>query len=61
VAKWIAARPLAEVTEEFERVGAALAPVGAAEGVQDDIDVAEGLGEVLGAVVDQLVGAQRAQ
>ena len=27
VAKWIAARPLAEVTEEFERVGAALAPI----------------------------------
>jgi crotonobetainyl-CoA:carnitine CoA-transferase CaiB-like acyl-CoA transferase len=27
VAKWIAARPLTEVTEEFERVGAALAPI----------------------------------
>jgi crotonobetainyl-CoA:carnitine CoA-transferase CaiB-like acyl-CoA transferase len=27
VAKWIAARPLAEVTEEFERAGAALAPI----------------------------------
>jgi crotonobetainyl-CoA:carnitine CoA-transferase CaiB-like acyl-CoA transferase len=27
VAKWIAARPLTEVTEEFERAGAALAPI----------------------------------
>ncbi len=27
VAKWIVARPLTEVTEEFERVGAALAPI----------------------------------
>jgi crotonobetainyl-CoA:carnitine CoA-transferase CaiB-like acyl-CoA transferase len=27
VAKWIAARPLAEVSTEFERVGAALAPI----------------------------------
>ena len=27
VAKWIAARPLREVAEEFERVGAALAPI----------------------------------
>ena len=27
VAKWIAARPLAEVSAEFERVGAALAPI----------------------------------
>jgi crotonobetainyl-CoA:carnitine CoA-transferase CaiB-like acyl-CoA transferase len=27
VAKWIAARPLAEVCKEFERVGAALAPI----------------------------------
>ena len=27
VAKWIAARPLAEVTAEFDRVGAALAPI----------------------------------
>ena len=27
VAKWIADRPLSEVSEEFERVGAALAPI----------------------------------
>jgi crotonobetainyl-CoA:carnitine CoA-transferase CaiB-like acyl-CoA transferase len=36
VAKWIAARPLAEVTEEFERVGAALAPIYDIEQLMND-------------------------
>jgi crotonobetainyl-CoA:carnitine CoA-transferase CaiB-like acyl-CoA transferase len=36
VAKWIAARPLAEVTEEFERVGAALAPIYDVAQLMDD-------------------------
>jgi crotonobetainyl-CoA:carnitine CoA-transferase CaiB-like acyl-CoA transferase len=36
VAKWIAARPLSEVTEEFERVGAALAPIYDVEQLMND-------------------------
>jgi len=36
VAKWIAARPLGEVTEEFERVGAALAPIYDVEQLMND-------------------------
>ncbi|MGW4019718.1 CaiB/BaiF CoA transferase family protein [Rhodococcus ruber] len=36
VAKWIAARPLHEVTAEFERVGAALAPVYDVEQLMND-------------------------
>jgi crotonobetainyl-CoA:carnitine CoA-transferase CaiB-like acyl-CoA transferase len=36
VAKWIAARPLREVTEEFERVGAALAPIYDVEQLMND-------------------------
>jgi crotonobetainyl-CoA:carnitine CoA-transferase CaiB-like acyl-CoA transferase len=36
VAKWIAARPLAEVCKEFERVGAALAPIYDVAQLMDD-------------------------
>jgi crotonobetainyl-CoA:carnitine CoA-transferase CaiB-like acyl-CoA transferase len=36
VAKWIAARPLVEVTDEFERVGAALAPIYDVEQLMND-------------------------
>ena len=36
VAKWIASRPLEEVTEEFERVGAALAPIYDVEQLMND-------------------------
>ena len=36
VAKWIAARPLSEVTAEFERVGAALAPIYDVEQLMND-------------------------
>jgi crotonobetainyl-CoA:carnitine CoA-transferase CaiB-like acyl-CoA transferase len=36
VAKWIASRPLNEVTEEFERVGAALAPIYDVEQLMND-------------------------
>lgn len=36
VAKWIAARPLHEVTAEFERVGAALAPIYDVEQLMND-------------------------
>ncbi len=41
VAKWIAARPLSEVTAEFERVGAALAPIYDVEQLMNDPHVRE--------------------
>ncbi len=41
VAKWIAERPLSEVTEEFERVGAALAPIYDVEQLMADPHVVE--------------------
>lgn len=41
VAKWIAERPLSEVSEEFERVGAALAPIYDVEQLMADPHVVE--------------------
>ena len=39
VAKWIASRPLTEVSQEFERVGAALAPIYDVEQLMNDPQV----------------------
>jgi crotonobetainyl-CoA:carnitine CoA-transferase CaiB-like acyl-CoA transferase len=39
VAKWIASRPFSEVSEEFERVGAALAPIYDVEQLMNDPQV----------------------
>jgi crotonobetainyl-CoA:carnitine CoA-transferase CaiB-like acyl-CoA transferase len=59
VAKWIAARPLSEVSEEFERVGAALAPIYDVEQLMNDPHVLAR--ETITAVDDEDLGPVKMQ
>jgi crotonobetainyl-CoA:carnitine CoA-transferase CaiB-like acyl-CoA transferase len=59
VAKWIAARPLSEVTEEFERVGAALAPIYDVEQLMNDPHVIAR--ETITTVEDEDLGPMKMQ